>query len=510
MNLVQIAPLDGIPALTLAWALPALTAGALAAVRAPRVGVALAWAASGVQLALALRILVGFSTGEGLMEDLGPQALLRYHLAVDGLNVLLLPLLALLGALVVGYGSAVGKAAQRGWLSATFALQAALTGMLLAQDLVLFGIFSAAELLPVAVLIRRFGTGLDRAAVANVFLRFFGASVALWFAGVAALGVAHLRVEGHWSTDLPDLLSDQLPVPLQLVAFVLLLTSLAIRLPMFPLHGWLPPVVASGPLVGLNVVLLGVKVGAYGILRFVIPLFPAASARLDGPITVLGVIGLVYGTLLALAQRDLRRMLAFACVAHIGLITPGLFSLNGHGMEGGLLQMVNLGLSAAGLYFVVGFLHQRAGSSDLDKLRGFAASVPLLGFSFLVVILSSVGMPGTAGFDALHHVLEGAIESQRYGLALAVGLGTVALAGSLLWVHQRIFVRAPGHSPVPVEDLRLRELLITGTLASILFGLGVYGEPALHAIEGSVHAISARFEHPATATAMPADAGSHP
>jgi NADH-quinone oxidoreductase subunit M len=508
MNLVQIAPLDGIPALTLAWALPALFAGALAALRAPRLRLTLGWTAAVVQLALAVRILVGFSSGESLVEDLGPQLLLRYHLGVDGLNVLFLPLLALLNLLVVAYGSALGKARQPGWLSATLGLQAALTGMLLAHDLVLFGIFSATELIPVAVLIRRFGTGRDREEVASLFLRFFGAALVLWFAGVAALGVAHLRAEGHWSTDLPDLLSDQLPVSLQLVAFVLLLTSLAIRLPMFPLHGWLPRVVASGPLVGLNVVLLGVKVGAYGILRFVIPLFPEASARLDAPITVLGVLGLVYGALLALAQRDLRRMLAFACVAHIGLITPGLFSLNGHGMEGGLLQMINLGLSSAGLYFVVGFLHQRAGSSDLDRLRGFAASVPLLGFSFLVVILSSIGMPGTAGFDALHHVLEGAIESRRYGLALSVGLGTVALAGSLLWVHQRIFVRAPGHSPVPVADLRLRELVITGTLASILFGLGVYGEPALHAIEGSVHAISARFEPPATA-ATPA-APSHP
>ena len=508
MNLVHVAPLDGIPALTLAWALPALFAGALAALRASRLRLALGWTAAVVQLALAVRILVGFSSGENLVEDLGPQLLLRYHLGVDGLNVLFLPLLALLNVLVIAYGTALGKARQPGWLSATLGLQAALTGMLLAHDLVLFGIFSAAELIPVAMLIRRFGTGRDREEVAGLFLRFFGASLALWFAGVAALGVAHLRAEGRWSTDLPDLLSDQLPVSLQLVAFVLLLTSLAIRLPMFPLHGWLPRVVASGPLVGLNVVLLGVKVGAYGILRFVIPLFPEASARLDGPITVLGVLGLVYGALLALAQRDLRRMLAFACIGHIGLITPGLFSLNGHGMEGGLLQMINLGLSSAGLYFVVGFLHQRAGSSDLDRLRGFAASVPLLGFSFLVVILSSIGMPGTAGFDALHHVLEGAIESRRYGLALSVGLGTVALAGSLLWVHQRIFVRAPGHSPIPVPDLRLRELVIAGTLASILFGLGVYGEPALHAIEGSVHAISARFEPKATA-ATPA-APSHP
>ncbi len=483
----------GVPWLTLLWLLPAVGARFVGRTASPRRAGNLALATLALTMSLALGLAAAWQAlpppqGFAFEQRLGSGPL-GYHVGLDGLGAIFVLLAVLLAALVALYGRQADKVRAPAWQAHGLDLLACSLGMLTSLDLMVFGLFGLLEIVPAVALIRGWGTGEGRGEAAGLFRRAFTGSGALWLAGTAVLGVS------AGSTDLADLLRFDVPQPLDGVAFVLLLCAVAVRLPLFPFHAWLPPVIEHGPVVGLNVLLLGLKVGAFALVRFVLPVLPDVATNWAGPVNVLGLVGMAYGGVVAFAQPDLRRMIAFAALSHVGFVVPGLFSLTVHGVEGALLESVNLGVASAGLYFVVGFLHLRTGTTELAQLRGRVGGVPLLALTLLAVVLTSVGMPGTTGFDGVHLVLEGAVDEGAYGVAIATAFGTVMAAALLLFVYQRlVFAPAPTDA-VRLPDLFLRELVIAAVLCAAVFGIGLYADPWIGALQANATDIAERTGH---------------
>lgn len=474
-----------LPLLTLVWAIPlgaSLIELGLTGFGRRQVSVV----ANLLTLLVAILVAAGFdSFGPEILSERLWIGSFRWEARVDGLSVLFLPLCGILGLLVSLFGQRTYGEAQAGWQAATLALQGCLQGMAVSADLLQFWVFFTLEIFPCYMLIARWGVTEHRVQAAARCAQFFGIASLLFLAGTLLLGAEHLRLTGHWSTAVVELIHLSLDPGQATVIFMLLFLSVAIRTPMFPFHGWMPAALEHGPVVGLNVFLLGVKVGILALLRFIIPILPDQVAFWAPEVSVLGIAGLLYGGLLALVQPRLRRVLAFVTLSHMGYVVPALFSLNRYGMEGGVVEMLNLGTAAAGLYFATGFMHQRAGTSDFAQLRNVAPAMPRLSMAFLVITLTSLGMPGTLGFDALHLVLEGALEAQAYGVAILLGVGTVISAGCLLWNYQRLFLQ-PDMEITDVKDLDGAELFTAAVVCAMVVTGGTHGHPVVRFVQPGV------------------------
>jgi NADH-quinone oxidoreductase subunit M len=272
----------------------------------------------------------------------------------------------------------------------------------------------------------------------------------------------------------------------------------------------MPKILEQGPVVGIGVFLVGIKLGTYGFLRFVIPLLPAAAQDWYWLMATLGVISMVYGALIALVQVNLRRVLAFASLSHMGVVMLGLFSLNFQGMQGGLLQMINLGITGAGLFFIAGFLFTRMGQPDVTRMGGLQGVAPVMALSFLIIGLAGVGMPGTSGFNGEHLVMLGAYQ-QHWWMAVAVGLGTLLTAAYFLWYYQRAFFGEPaktnGVDSSQFRDLQVNEKLIATMVIGLIFWIGLYTTPFLKTMNGSINAIERHLvQHRADARMKTANA----
>ena len=476
-------------------------AGMFAALRARQAGtaVALGLAGTGVELVLAVNVLARFqpqTPGMQLVERLDLLPWLSYHVGIDGLSVLFLPLTALLGLLVILYAQPDRRSGPGAFVAGVFAQQAALMGMFTALNLLQFWLFALAEVLPAAFLIGRWGTSPARGRAAWRFARALLGGLAVLLAGILLLGWNHAAMRGGaWSFDLPALLATPVPEARQSLIFILLFWGLAVRLALFPFHAWLPIVAQHGTVAAGMAFLVGAKVGIYALLRFVLPLLPAAAQRWEVAVVVLGLAGMVYGALLALLQHHLRRLLAFAVVSQSGALVVGLFALNPSGLRGGLLLSLNLGLAAAGLFMVAGLLHRRLGTTRFHRLGGLFDTAPLLGLTFLVVVLGSIAMPGTPGFEAAHLALEGVIEAFGWGVATVTASGNVLAAGYLLWAYQRVFLaRNPRGMVQAPGDLRGRELVMAGLLCVVMVGVGLYADPWIRTVGGAVDETAHRLE----------------
>ncbi|MCK6522089.1 NADH-quinone oxidoreductase subunit M [Myxococcota bacterium] len=490
--------LSNAPILSVLWIWPAALALVILTLRSPRWSLPLSLAGLAVELGLSAGVLATFSHAEsGLQfEELGPAlGPVSLHLGVDGLSVLFLPVAALLALLMTVYAQLVKKERADRWAACVLGLLSTLMLRICAVDLSVFWVASAVELPLVLTLLRGWGAGARRDEAAARAARFLGLSLVLFAVGAVMLAADHAVRVGVWTFDAAELELNPSGGRVGMVAFTLLFQALALRAPLFPWHGWLSDVVAEGPLVGLNVFLLGVKIGTLGMLRFVLPLAPDAAAAWAPALSVIAGAGIVYGSLLALVQPDLRRVLAYAAVAHSGVVVLGLFSLNHAGLEGAILEMLNFGVAIAGLYFVTGFLQARVGEVAMHRLGGLWAVAPRLSFAFLVVTLAGIGMPGTSGFDALHLLIDGAAEAHHYGVALGLGLGTVLIAGVLLGAYQRAFL-APTQETLPsgMLDLRPAEIGIAGVLCALIFAVGLNAHPWLDTMTRSVERVSAEVD----------------
>ncbi|TLY39983.1 MAG: NADH-quinone oxidoreductase subunit M [Nitrospirae bacterium] len=303
------------------------------------------------------------------------------------------------------------------------------------------------------------------------------------------------RVEPSYSFDFLQLLTTPISGDRQVMIFWLIFLGLAFKAPIFPFHTWLPDALMEGP-IGMAVVLAGIKLGTYGFLRFSLPLLPEAS-KSKGVVTVvvtLALIAIVYGAIVALIQPDLRRLLAFSSISHLGFCVLGVFALNFQGLQGSLLTMINLGFTTAGLFFLAGFLYLRRHSTNLSAFGGLARKVPLLATFLLIIGLASIGLPGTNGFVGEFLVLLGAF--QAHWLYGSVGvLGVIFGAAYFLWYYERaMFGPLTKGATQAIADLNGRELIIAVSLCVMIFWIGLYPAPFLRIMNGSIQALVERLE----------------
>lgn len=493
----------GFPILSTLLLMPVAALIALHFVRDERRAYRVALAGSALTLLLAIAVAVLLVPNVAhlqFVERIGPIPFVgvSYHLGVDGISVLFLPLTALLTLLVIIHAEYTVKADTRHYMMATLGLEATLIGAFVSLDLILFWLFFVLELVPSYHLITRWGTGARRRRAAREYLGFMLTGSALMLIGIVLLGANAGAETGGASFDFLNLLTVPVPVALQTVIFFLMFFGFAVKAPIFPFHTWMPKVLEEGPVVGMSVFLVGIKLGTYGLIRFVIPLVPDAAREWFWLMAVLGVAGMVYGALIALIQTNLRRLLAFSSLSHMGAVMLGLFSLNMAGFEGALLQMINLGIVGAGLFFIAGFLHNRMGPPDLSVLGGLVHYMPMLTAAFLIIAVAGIGLPGTNGFNGEHLVMIGAFQV-HWIMAAAAGLGVFLAAAYFLRYFQRAFLGDPASATVAralgtMSDLTLRERVIAVTLGALVFWIGLDTGPILNTMSGSLRALEARVE----------------
>jgi NADH-quinone oxidoreductase subunit M len=485
------------------WALPA-AAGVLTLAFPKRGGVPL--------VAATLTFLLGvFTVGLDVTQGADVPGV---GADVDPGNWMFLLLTALLGVLVQAYGlrlQHVGGA----WAAHGLLLQALVTAELMATDFLVFGACLWLEAFVVRAFVARYGTGQDRHAVAtDVFRRFvFGA--ATWSLGAVIFGLRHLEATGRFSTALVDLRTLPTPTALAPALLVLLGSPLAARMGAFPWHGWVRPVASEGPVLGVLVPLLAVKVGVVTWLRLLVPLLSGVMVTYAPWLQGLGLVGFAFGVLVALTEHDLRRMLAGLAVAHAGFLLVPLASAEPHGVSGAVLEAVDLGVAEAGLWFAAGFLWLRTRATAFHDLADTTSSMPKFGLVFLLVALAAIGMPGTLGFEAIHLEIEGSLATGHWVSAFAEAAAPVLFAAVLLGWFQRLFLSEPSAEVPRAQDLRVSELLVAAALAAVLVDGGLDATRWVEAVEHEVAWLlqdSAFLAHEAQEHAPPvgADGGGAP
>jgi NADH-quinone oxidoreductase subunit M len=485
------------PILSVIIVLPVAGALAVLALRRTEIVLPVAVAASLVTFGASVWLLVEFQAGEGGFQFVEQSTWYRpwgvgWHVGVDGISLLLVVLTTLLFPIALAASTAV-KHRVREYAAAMLMLEAGILGVFLCLDLLVFFVFWEAMLVPMYFIIGIWG-GERRVHAAVKFFLYTALGSALMFAGILALGFLGGGANGP-TFDFEQLMNANLSHAAQMWLFGAFGISFAIKVPVFPFHTWLPDAHVEAPTAG-SVILAGVllKLGAYGLIRFCLTLFPQASVQLVPVLAVLAVIGIVYGAIVAIVQSDVKRLVAYSSVSHLGFVVLGIFALTTQGLQGGVLQMVNHGLTTGALFLLVGMIYERRHTREIGQFGGLASVMPRYAGVFLFIAFASIGLPGLNGFVGEFFVLIGSYLSLPW-YAVVAATGVVLAAVYLLWAYQRMFT-----GPITVEenralrDIGLRESLILAPLVVLIIFLGVYPKPALDRIQPSVDQVLQRIE----------------
>lgn len=427
---------------------------------------------------------------------------LNYSLDIDGISLLLVALTALLTVVCIGASFRIEQKVKN-YMAFVLLLECGIIGVFLSTNLFLFYIFWELMLIPAYFLVGSWG-GERRIYAAIKFVLYTSAGSLLMLAGIVALGFYHQQaVGGPYTLDLATLLAGKLDPGMQLWLFLALAAAFAVKVPLLPFHSWLPDAYAEAP-APVTAMLAGAmsKTGAYGFLRFGIPLFPSAVHTLAPLISTLAVIGILYCALLALVQNDIKRLLGYSSISHLGIVMLGMFAFNIQGVEGSVLQMVNHGITIAALFLIAGFIEARAGTRRLSDFGGLAIRVPVLASVLLIACLSSLGLPGLNSFAGEFLALLGVYQkSTLFGL-----LGTAVIIPAA-WYLIRLFLGVmegprPTEGPVAVllrkrtlSDIQLGEFMAILPLMLLIFYIGVQPQPFTFLMEPSVVNILRVFGH---------------
>lgn len=426
---------------------------------------------------------------------------ISYHLAVDGISILFVGLTAFLTVLIVLYSWDVVSENLKTYFMSILVLETMIMGIFVSIDLILFFVFWELMLIPSYFLIKMWGVGDEREYAALKYVLYTLLGSVFMLVGFALLSLNYHDVTNSYSFDFLELLTVPVPVGQQILIFWFIFMGLAFKAPVFPFHTWLPDALVQGP-IGMSVVLAGVKLGTYGFLRFSFPLLPEASTN-ETVVVILMVLGLsaiVYGAIIAIVQADFRRLLVYSSISHLGFVVIGLFALNFQGIQGSLLQMINLGFTTAGLFFIAGFLYDRTGNTLVDQAGGLAAKMPLFATFFLIIGMASIGLPGTNGFIGEFLILLGAFQAHWVYGTVAVS-GVIFAAAYFLWYYERAIFGPLGKKvPQVLQDLTQRETIIAVSLCVMIFWIGLYPSPFLRMINGSVQAVVDRLERGSVAS----------
>lgn len=420
----------------------------------------------------------------------------QYAIGVDGISMLLVLLTTVIVPIALLASWNVTKNVKA--FHALFLLiETATLGVFLSLDGFLFYLFFDLVLIPMYFVIALWGGPRRLYAALKFFLYTLCGSV-LMLLGLIGLYFAHIRQFGYPSFEITELMKLTLPLATQQWIFWALFAGFAIKIPMFPFHTWLPDAHVEAPTAG-SVVLasLLLKLGTYGFLRFSLPLVPQASSDLTVVriLLTLSIIGILYGALVSLMQREWKRLIAYSSVSHMGFCTLGIFALNPIGLAGSVLQQVNHGISTGLLFLLAGMMYDRRGAREISAYGGLAASMPRFAFIFGVAVFSSAGLPLLNGFVGEFAILQGAFEVSRTWAAFGV-VGLVLAAAYLLWLYQRTMLGPITHEENRnLPDLTTRETWVLLPLVALAFGIGLYPKPLFDMVQKPVAELVERVHH---------------
>jgi len=432
-------------------------------------------------------LYTGFKLGDAGMQfeervSWIPQFSVFYHLGVDGISVLFLLLNAFITVLVVIAGWSVIQSRVAQYMASFLIMSGLLNGVFSALDGLLFYVFFEATLIPMFVIIGIWG-GPNRVYAALKFFLYtlFGSLLML-------VALLYLYNKSGGSFAIPDWWKLPLPLGMQMLLFFGLLFAFAVKVPMWPVHTWLPDAHTEAP-TGGSVVLAAImlKLGAYGLVRFTLPILPDASRQLAWLMIALSLIAVVYIGLVALVQTDMKRLIAYSSISHMGFVTLGLFIFNAYGVEGALLQMISHGFISAAMFLCVGVMYDRMHSRNIADYGGVVNTMPRFAALMMLFAMANCGLPATSGFVGEFMVIMGAMKA-NFWIAFAAATMLVFGAAYTLWMYKRVIFGAVANDHVAaLKDLDGRETLVLGLLAFAVLAMGIYPLPFSELMHASVN-----------------------
>jgi len=495
----------GFPILTAVTFLPLV--GAIALLFIPRVQEEFlkraALAISLVEFAVSLPLFIFFDEGVAGMQFVErvpwiPEWGVHYVVGIDGISLFLILLTTFLTVLCILSSWRAVERMVKEYMIAFLILETGMIGVLGALDLVLFYVFWEITLIPMYLIIGIWG-GPRRIYAAVKFFLYTMAGSVLMLVAILALYFLNGKATGEYTFDLLKLYQASLPIKTQYLMFAAFAVAFAIKVPMFPFHTWLPDAHVEAPTAG-SVILAGIllKLGTYGFIRFAVPLFPVAAFKAIPIISVLALIGIIYGALVSMMQADLKKLVAFSSVSHLGFVMLGMFAFNAQGVQGSVYQMLNHGVSTGALFLIVGMIYERRHTRMIADFGGLAKVMPVFATFFMVVTLSSIALPGTNGFVGEFLILLGTFKANPvYGVFGATGV--ILAAVYMLWMFQRVMFGAVTHKENrQLKDLNLREIVTLIPIVVMIVWMGVYPKFFFKKMELSVqhflYDIKARYE----------------
>lgn len=491
--------------LSLVIFLPLIFAGIIAAWPQKNTIRELALGFSLIELGASLFLLKDFDSSSAALQFVEKFSWIErfgisYFVGVDGISIMLVVLTtALMPIMILGSWKSIDQRI-KGFHVALFVLQTAMLGSFLAMDAVLFYTFWELSLVPMYFIIGIWGGSRRIYATVKFFIYTMSGSVLMLLAIIFMMRLTPEVTGGAMSASLLDFYRLKIPfvggeffTPQTLLFFAFAL-AFAIKVPLFPLHTWLPDAHVEAPTPG-SVVLAGVmlKMGTYCYLRWVIPLFPEAAAHYSWLFIALGVIGIVYGALVAMVQPDVKKLVAYSSVSHMGYIILGLFVLNAYGMNGALYQMLNHGVSTGGLFLLIGMIYERTHSREIAKYGGLASAMPIFTIIFIIVTMSSIAVPLTNGFIGEFLILMGSFQYSPWVAAVSV-TGVILGAAYMLWMVKKVFfgpageiVKESSHDPEhALHDLSARELAVMAPIIILIVYMGLFPNTIMDYSKASV------------------------
>ena len=462
-----------------------------------------AMVASGLTFAVSVLLLTKFdsqSYGFQLAENSEwiTQLGIGYRLGVDGISIWLVLLTTFLSFVAVAASAKIDKRV-RAFMACLLILETAMLGSFLSTDIVLFFTFFELTLIPMWLLINIWG-GANRERAANKFLIYtFGGSIFLLI-GIIFLGFLQFKATGKISFDIVQIQAQVAQgklwagfLNIEPIVFWAFALAFLVKSPCFPFHTWIPDTYAESPVAGVILSSVMVKLGTFGFLRFCLPLFPDTLKSQIPILAAFAVVGIVYGAAVAAVQPDMRRLMAYSSLSHMGFVLLGIFSLTRIGVMGGALQQLSHGISATILFLLIGYLAERRGSTKMEDFGGLKAQMPIFAAIFLIGMLSSVGLPGTNGFVGEFLALLGAFQAGyantiSLGLVVVAGFGVVLAAVYLLYMFQKVFYgEITSEQNRGLTDLKKPEIALAGLLLLFIFWGGLFPNTFLKPMEASVN-----------------------
>lgn len=460
-----------------------------------------------VTFMVSLIILTGFQSNaefqftENIPWIAAGPFVMRYNIGIDGISLWLVILTTFIMPIAVLSTYTAVEEKVKEYMVCLLLLETGMLGAFISLDLFLFYIFWEVMLIPMYFMIGIWGGKNKIYAAVKFFiytmvgsLLMLVALVFLYFKGMEA-GIADFGLLNFFSL--------KLDLATQIWLFIAFAFAFAIKVPMFPLHTWLPDAHTEAPTAG-SVILAAVllKMGTYGYVRFAIPLFPEAAHKFAPLIATLAVIGIIYAALVAMVQEDVKKLVAYSSVAHLGFVMLGVFAFNTEGITGGMLQMLNHGISTGALFLIVGFIYERRHTRLITDFGGLSKQMPIFATIFMIVTFSSVGLPGTNGFVGEFLILLGAFESQLRWWTIVATSGVILSAVYMLWVFQRVmFGELDNPKNQKLLDLNAREIAIMVPLLVMIFFMGLYPKPFIDKMDPAIRNLVAQV-HASTATAQ--------